>query len=346
MCNRRLLAWSIALVAIIAAVGYRAKVFREPAAPPTPRIAFVTGGSGPYWQITVDGAKAAARELGVDLRVEMPKDDENLDQQLLILTHLDTDHLDGIAVSPLDAQGQTHLINRLVRELNVVTFDSDAPLSDRQSHVGTSNFSAGRACARMVAAAIPDGGEIAVLMANQTKENMLDRRGGFQERINQLARTGDDGAATPRYSIVGFFEDNGNDAKCEESIRAVLAEHADLACFVGMNARHGPILLRVLEDEGKLDQVKLVTFDEADATLDGIEAGHVYATIAQDPYKYGYEAVNQLVALCRGHGVELPIVGRGSVYVGAEAIQQENLADFRARLQARRDATQTGDDGL
>ncbi len=341
MCNRRLVTWSIALVAIIAAAGYRASVFREPAATTTPRLVLVTGGSGPYWQIAARGAKEAAREQKVDLNIEMLPDEENVDEQLLILTHLDIDHLDGIAFSPLDAAGQTHLINRLAREVKVVTFDSDAPLSDRQSHIGTSNFSAGRTCARMVAAAIPDGGEIAVFLANLTKENMLDRRGGFRERINQLtedAADADADASSPRFSIVGFFEDYGSDEQCEENIRNVLAEHPHVACLVGMNARHGPILLRVLRDEGKLGQIKLVTFDEAAETLDGIAAGDIYATIAQDPYKYGYEAVNQLATLCRGQGIELPIVGRGSIYVGAEAIRQENLADFRARLQARRDA--------
>ena len=343
MPSRRLLTWSIALIAIIAAVGYRSVVFRTPAPPPRPRVAFVTAGSGPYWQITAHGARSAAREQDVDLKIEMPPDDENLDEQLLILTHLNVDNLDGVAVSPIDADGQTHLINRLVDKVNVVTFDSDAPLSNRQSHVGTSNFSAGRTCARMVAAAIPDGGEIAVFLANLTKENMIDRRGGFQERIHQMAD--DDGsAASPRYTIIGFFEDNGSDEVCADNIRNVLADHPNVACLVGMNARHGPILLRVLAEKDKLDQVKLVTFDEADETLDGIAAGHIYATVAQDPYKYGYEAVSQLATLCRGNGIELPIVGRGSVYVGAEAIRQENLADFRARLQARRNAAGNDED--
>jgi hypothetical protein len=34
----------------------------------------------------------------------------------------------------------------------------------------------------------------------------------------------------------------------------------------------------------------------------------------------------------------VPIVGRGSLYVPAEPIYQQNVADFRARLKARQDA--------
>ena len=63
-----------------------------------------------------------------------------------------------------------------------------------------------------------------------------------------------------------------------------------------MNAQHGPILLRVLRDLDKLGKIKLVTFDDDEQTLGGLESGDIYATIAQDPYKYGYEAVDMLAS--------------------------------------------------
>jgi ribose transport system substrate-binding protein len=332
------------LVAIIAAVGYRVSVFREPTPAPTPRIAFITGGSGPYWQATVNGAKAAAKKFHVDLQVQMLEHNESLEEQMSILSKLDLASLDGVALSPLDAEGQTHRINQMVRELNVVTFDSDAELSDRHSHVGTSNFSAGRACARLVNEALPEGGKIAVLMANMTKENLIDRKGGFQERISQLANDTEGDAAAPRMTIVGYFVDNGNDEKCAQNIRDILGEHADLACFVGLNARHGPVLLRTLKELGKLGQIKLVTFDASDETLDGIEAGYIFATIAQDPYLFGYDAVKTLDTLCRAEAVEIPIVGKGSVFVGAEAIRAENLEKFRNRLRTRQGTAESGKD--
>jgi ribose transport system substrate-binding protein len=331
--------WVVALVAIIAALGYRVSVLREPPPPPVSKILFVTGGSGPYWQSTVAGAKAAARGLDVDLKIEMPADDESLEQQTAILTGLDA-NLDGVALSPLDAGSQTELINGLVKKMRVVTFDSDAEESDRHSHIGTSNFSAGRACARLVNEALPEGGKVAVLLANQTKENLIDRKGGFRERIGQLADDVEKQGDAPRYTIVGYFEDGGSDAKCGQNIRAALAANADLACFVGMNARHGPVLLKVLGEMNKLGEVTLITFDAADETLEGIEAGHIYATIAQDPYNFGFEAVKTLSELCRGHGTDLPIVGKGSNYVGAEAIRRENLEKFRGLLRARQEAAE------
>jgi ribose transport system substrate-binding protein len=336
MNGQRTALWALALVALIAAIAYRIQVFSEPPASPPPKIVFVTGGMGPYWELTVAGAKAAAKKENIELDVRMPQVNASLAEQMEILAHLDGEP-DGLALSPVDSEGQTHLINELADKMRVVTFDSDAELSERHSHIGASNFSAGRACARLVGDAVPAGGKIAVLLANQTQENLIDRKGGFRERIEQM--TGDEGAdgKPVEFTIVGYYEDGGDEAKCRENILEVLKENPDLACFVGMNAMHGPLLLQELKAAGQLGKLKLVTFDTEDETLDGIEQGYIHATIAQDPYKYGYEAVNTLVMLCKGEGTELPIVGRGATYVGVEAIRQENLQKFRDAMRGRQE---------
>lgn len=338
MSPQRMAFWAVVLAAVAAAVGYRMSVFREPPPLPVCKVAFVTGGSGPYWQLTVEGAKAAANEHRVDLRVETPVESENLQEQMAILERLNLNELDGIALSPIDAEGQTHFINRLVeRNKRVVTFDSDAPLSNRQSYVGTSNIYAGATCARLVQEALSGGGKVAVLVANLTKENLRDRKLGFDEQIAQYKEEAS-AEGKPKFQVVGYLEDNGSSEQCAKNIRDVLEAHPDLACFVGMNARHGPILLQVLGELGKLGQITLITFDDAPETLQGIEAGHIYATMAQDPYKYGYEAVATLAGLCRGDESGVPIVGRGSTYVNAEPIRKDNLEDFRTRLRGRQKA--------
>jgi ribose transport system substrate-binding protein len=340
MSGQRVWLWGIAIVALVAAILFRGSVDRNPPALPTPKIAFVTGGAGPYWLATVEGAKAASRDHQVDLQIEMPAADENLDQQVVILNHLDLKHLDGIALSPLDAEGQTHLINQLARDKHVVTFDSDAPLSDRQSYIGSNNIAAGAACGRVVREAIPKGGKIVVLLSNLTKENLRDRQTGFQESLGLGTDAAGENRPATQFVVVDYLLDNGDDDKCAGNIRDALAKTPDLACLVGMNAHQGPVLLKVLKGLDKLGKIKLITFDDEEEILDGVDSGHIYATIAQDPYKYGYEAVNVLASLCRGSGNALPVVGRGSVYVGAEPIRKDDVGEFRARVKKRQAMSQ------
>lgn len=334
MSRNRWLVWATLLIGCVLVVWYRSRVYSTATrSSETPRVVFVTGGSGPYWQISVAGAKAAADELDVQLTVEMPATEENAAEQSQILSSLNVDQVQGVAVSPLDAEGQIYLLNRLSEKMPVITFDSDAPLSNRQRYVGTTNYGAGRESAALVREAVPDGGEIAILAASLTKRNNIERKDGFTDAL-QSDLEGE--SATPSsYSIVSYLVDDGDTERCARNIRQVLQEHPDVKCFVGMNGHHGPVLVETLQAEGKLGDIKLVVFDAFPETLDGIAAGHIYATLAQDPYEYGFESVRTLKDLiARGHAVTL--LGHGTIHFYAQPVRQEDLEAFRQRLEKQR----------
>jgi len=337
MSANRLWLWGGVLAAIGAVLWYRYQVLPGPEsrATQTTRIVFVTGGLGPYWQLAAKGAEAASREHNAQLKVEMPSRDEDLEKQMKILVDLGAREIDGCAVSPLDANGQTLLINHLVKKMNVITFDSDAPLSERQYYIGMSNFRAGQICHELVCEALPEGGKIAVLLSSLTKNNISERKTGYEESEGKSSKNTIEGEASSTWQTVEYMIDEGDDERTKENILAALEKHEDLACIVGMNARHGPLLLKHLTEAGKLGKIKLVVFDVLGETLDGVNAGHIYATIAQDPYKYGYEAVRMLSALHNGDSQELPIVGGGAIYIKCQAIRQEDVEEFRKRLEER-----------
>ncbi len=326
--------WLAALVAIVAAAWFRYQADAEPPAVLPSKLAFITGGSGNYWELTAAGAREAGKKLGVEVVIRMPQQEESTQEQNEILTNVATSDFDGVAVSPLDSEGQVMVINTLASRIPVVTFDSDASTSARHGFVGTSNFSAGLMAGTLVKKAIPEGGKIAVFMTNLTKQNMQDRQAGFKTRIEE-SPVPDESTVDPRYEVIGYFTDGGNNDDCAAEIRRVLAEHEDVACFVGMNSRHGPLFLSVLGEEDKLDSIKLVTFDTEDATLEGIEQGHISATVAQDPFRYGFDAIQMLVGLCDGDNAYLPVVGRGAIHVSVEPLTADKISDFRDRVQAR-----------
>ena len=56
-------------------------------------------------------------------------------------------------------------------------------------------------------------------------------------------------------------------------------------------------------------QIKIIAFDEEDETLQGITDGHIYGTVVQNPYQYGYESVRILAGLARGDQSVLPSEG-------------------------------------
>lgn len=332
MSQQRFALVVLALLALVAAAWYRSQVFTEAPARTVSQLVLVNGGSGPYWQLLASGAEAACKDLGVKIQIKTPEKDEDVASQVALLLEMNPASVNGVAVSPLDAEKETRMINRLAEKTFVVTVDSDAPLSNRLSYVGASNLDAGRKCAQMVKEALPQGGKLAVLLANLTKDNVLERKRGLEETL-ALPQNGNEAAT---YEIVATLIDEGDLERCENQIKQLLTDHADLVGIVGLNAYHGPVLMKALKDNEQLKAVKLVTFDNEQETLAGIEAGNIFATIAQDPYQYGYEAMRVLVSYNTRDNSQLPLTGAYStVTISTQPVRTENLADFRKSLEKR-----------
>jgi ribose transport system substrate-binding protein len=292
------------------------------------RVVLVTGGPGKYWEDAVRGAKAAADKLKVNLEVKAPTEHENLEQQVEILSNMNLAGVDGLGLSPLDADGEAQIINHIAKGTKVITFDSDAPQSSRTTFVGTNNYAAGQLAARLTREALPEGGKVAVLLVNLTKDNIQGRKRGFSE---SLAAGADE---SPKVEIVDVLEDQGQPDRCAENIRKALADHPDLRGFIAMNESEGPILVQTLRANDHLGKVKLITFDDAPETLAGVEDGSIFATVVQDPYQFGYETIRILADLSRGNEILEP--GANSVSnVSPMSVSKENLDEFRkkAKLQ-------------
>lgn len=287
--------------------------------------AIITGGDGPYWQLVRNGAVAAAEELDAQVDVMMPKD-EDLEGQTQLITSVKRDKYNGLGVSPLDADGQTALINRLSEGMSVVTLDSDAPLANRATYIGASNVAAGQQAAMLIREALPDGGKILVLMANKTKQNNRERREGFEEQLN--AGDADGG----EIEIVDFVTDAQSREATVDKLATKLSETDGLDGLVGMNAQHGEIMLKAIDEAGASD-LQVVAFDAEEATLKGIESGDIFGAVAQDPFQYGYQTVRLIDDFRRRDSANLPLPGAaGSWTVPTKIIRQENLEEFRKSL--------------
>ena len=329
MSSQRVALIVVIVLAVVAVAWYRMQVFSpQEAAGPAPNIVVVTGGSNEFWQLVGNGAKAAAADLNVNLELLMPEKDEDINRQIQLIASIDLKKVDGVALSPLNAEDQSSLINRMAEKAFVVTMDSDAPQSARSSYIGTSNLAAGRTCANLVKEVLPEGGKVAVLLANLTKQNMIERKQGFYEAI-----TLSDG---PSYEVVDYLVDEGSPEKCVELLRNAIEANPDLSCLVGMNAYQGSCILKVLEETGKLDEIQVVAFDEAEDTLAGVEAGHIFATVVQDPYQYGYQSVRILDEFSRFEEAQRPMPGSVSTLsISTRTLRKDDVAKFRDNLQSQ-----------
>jgi len=295
-----------------------------------PQLAFVTNGIASFWTIAAAGVNQAAADLDVDCHVHMPAG--GIVDQKSIVEDLLTRGVDGFAISPIDGVNQADLINEACERTHVITQDSDAPGTQRLCYVGMDNYVAGRECGKLVKEALPDGGSIMLFIGRLEQDNARRRRQGvideLLERDFDSARYDVPGEVIQgdKYTILDTRTDQFDRTRAKGNAEDALAAYPDLAAMVGLFAYNPPACLEALRAAGKLGEVKVIAFDEADETLQGILDDEVYGTVVQDPYRYGYESVRILTALAQGDRSVLP--ESGFLDVPARSIRKPDVRAF------------------
>ena len=146
-----------------------------------PRFAFVSNGVAGFWTIASVGVGKAGQDLGVNTEVHMPA--EGIPDQKRILEDLVTKKIDGIAVSPINPENQTGLLDEIAGKTLLITHDSDAPNAKRLVYVGMSNYDAGRLCGALVKEAIPQGGKVMIFVGRMEQDNARLRRQGVIDEL-------------------------------------------------------------------------------------------------------------------------------------------------------------------
>jgi ribose transport system substrate-binding protein len=335
--------WTILILALIAAAAYNRGALSKSTPNSRPVVALLVGGPNPYWQTVIHGARDAAKDHNVELKVFVPEAGGSDQTRQLML--IDPATVDGIAISPLQPDEQTRTISRLASITNVVTYDNDAPQSLRHLHVGANNYIAGRLCGDLVREALPNGGTLAIFVGDNVRENSRLRIEGLIDALKGAKQDPSSDFKPPTgsteagdYTIVDIFLDSNIAEKCKENAREALEKYPDLKGFVTLYGYNAPMCLEALDEADKLGKVKLVAFDEYEPTLKGIESGHVFATVVQDEFKYGYEAIRLLADLARSDATDIPVAGSGSSYLPVTALTKESIADYRAKSQPAVDA--------
>ena len=276
----------------------------------SPTIAYVTNGVDPFWDLCAAGVRIAEKEFSIKCEVHMPTKGV-VDQKRIIETLL-AKGVAGIAVSPVDAENQTPFLNEVAQNSKLITQDADAPKSKRIAYIGTNNYKAGRALGKLVKAALPEGGEVIILVGRLEQLNARQRRQGVIDELlgkseQELGSVKFDSvdaknltAEDSKYTILDTRTDNFDKAKAKSNAEDAITKYENLKCMVGLFAYNPPACIDAIKEADKTGEIKVCGFDEQDALLQAIKDGNAQGTISQQPWEYGYESVKMLKNILDG----------------------------------------------
>lgn len=301
-----------------------------------PKVAFVTNTVADFWKVAEAGVMQAAKEFDVEVEVHTPAPPDQTAQQKRILEDLIAKGIDGVALSPREPDNQQQLLEELAANTHFITHDSDAPNSGRVCYIGMDNYDAGRMCGDLVKEAMPEGGTLVIFVGNLDQLNAQQRRIGVIDAVmgwerddsREYPASGEIKAADSKYIVLDTRLDGGDEAKGKAELQDTITKYGTVGCMVGLFGYNPPQILSVVREAEKLGEIKIVAFDEDDETLQGIVDGHIYGTVVQNPYRYGYDSIRVLAGLARG---DKSVIPEGEyLNIPARQIRKDNVDEFWA----------------
>jgi ribose transport system substrate-binding protein len=152
------------------------------------------------------------------------------------------------------------------------------------------------------------------------------------------AGEGGDGASSGAikaglWTILDTRTDLTDRARAKQNVEDALIRYPNVGCLVGLWSYNGPAILSAVKSARKEGQVPIVCFDEEEDTLQGVADGHIFATVVQQPFEFGYQSVRVLAALARG---DRSVVPEGGVLdIPVQIIRKDDVTAFKRTLDDR-----------
>lgn len=285
------------------------------------KLAFVTNNASEFWKIAAAGVHKYEAEAKVQVDIKMPSNGTT-EEQNQILENLASQGYDGIAVSVSAPADQVPVLNKVAAKTNLITFDSDAPKSNRLLYIGTNNYEAGKVLGGEIIKLLPNGGKMAVFVGTLAADNAAQRLKGIQDAI-----------AGHKIDIVDKREDNTDRAKARSNVEDIINAHSDLNLVAGLWSYNGPAIAAAVEALGKKGKIIPAVFDEEDGTLNGIANDVIQVTVVQKPFQFGYLSSKWMHELAtKGEAARAAIPANKVIDTGVEVINKANVAKFKEQL--------------
>jgi ribose transport system substrate-binding protein len=283
-------------------------------------VTIISNTASNFWKVIQKGAEKADAELAdVNVIFKMTYGATVKEQERYTNESLVKDDADAIAISPLDPDGLKDFLDKTARKTTLITLDSDAPRSARAVYLGADNRAAGRQAADLLMKALPKGGKVMVFVGKRL-ENAQERLAGLREAVSGS-----------KIEILDLMLDDNDISKARENATEALNKYPDLAGMVGLWSYNGPAIRQAVENADKLGKVKIVCFDDDHETLEGIKAGSIFGTVAQQPFEYGYETVKLASKILKGDKAAIPADKK--VLIPTVVVQRNNVDEYKTKLE-------------
>ncbi|MFF8982299.1 substrate-binding domain-containing protein [Streptomyces globisporus] len=266
--------------------------------------------NNPFFVQMKEGAQAEAEKAGIDLTVTDAQNDAS--QQANQLQNFTSSGVSSIIVNPVDSDA----VGPGVRSANkadipVIAADRGVNKADTATLVASDNVAGGKLAADALADKLGGEGSIVILQGTAGTSASRERGAGFAEGLK----------AYPGIKVVAKQPADFDRTKGLDVMTNLIQSHPGVT---GVFAENDEMALGAVKALGSKagKSVSVVGFDGTPDGLKAVEAGTLYASVAQQPAELGKIAVQNAVKAAKDEKVA------STVKVPVKVVTRENVADF------------------
>lgn len=222
---------------------------------------------------------------------------------------------DAIATIAGDSGVVPYINDAVEAGIPVATFNSETDTENKRLFfVGADLYKQGQTAGEKMVEVLDGEGEVAIITGFFAVEAHELRRLGFEDYIKENA---------PDIKIVDRVENQDKADIAYNQAQDFMTANPDLAgIYVTAGGPFGAAA--AVEDAGRAGEIKMISYDFVDETMEYVKKGVITGTIGQQPYAQGHDpAIRLYNYLVCG---EVPEAGK--LLTRADFVTQENIDEF------------------
>ena len=262
-----------------------------------------------FWTSVYLGGQTAAEEYNVNLTVEGPENEREIDAQNQMILDAIAARPDAIVLCPCSTDQTVAYAEQIEQAgIRLVLADSTMDQPMGSAVVATDNYAAGYKLGSYMKHFVKADSVIGIVGHVKGSSTAVGREAGFRAGLGE--------AGTQVAEIV--FCDSDSD-KAYEQTKALLKKYPSMDLIVGLNEYSAVGAARAVRNLGKIGTIHMGSIDSSIEQIQFLESGVFDALVVQKPFNMGYLSVETAVDVTRGRKTET------SIDSGSELITKENM---------------------
>lgn len=262
-----------------------------------------------YWKTVKVGAQKALRDFRIDGRVISPKNGF-VEEQNKILEEVFKEEPDLLVFSPIHTANLLKLEELNKNNIPVILVDTDYPLENKRSFIGTNHVDLGRKVGLLLATELQPGDKVAMIHSNG------DWRIEAKRTIEEI-----DIKITSQELLI-----SNEPRLIKQTMERILRNHPDIKGVIAETDIIAVHAFEIIENHGL--KIPVIGAQGNTVMIELVKKDAIRSTVSQNPYDMGYVSIQTAMKLIEGEEAIR------NINTGIDIITKDN-ADLRLNFLER-----------